>query len=139
MSVTAVLLLAALLILVIGDIDRLIFEFTNSPHKYQNNMSDIFDLKELVQAVATETGQPIKEVETVLHKGFSVLANKIASDGRAEVHGFGSFHTVQLAPESGVNPKGASYEVGPRIKVEFNAFKTLREEIEATTGIPAIL
>ena len=139
MSVTAVLLLAALLILVIGDIDRLIFEFTNSPHKYQNNMSDIFDFKELVQEVATETGQPIKEVETVLHKGFSVLANKIASEGRAEVHGFGSFHTVQLAPESGIDPNKNPYEVGPRIKVEFNAFKGLRDEIEATTGMPAIL
>lgn len=98
----------------------------------------VYDLGELIQETAEAAGCLHNEVDHILKTAFDILAAKIAENGSAQVHKFGSFKTRVLPAESGTDPNGNPYEVGERVTIEFNPFKSFRERLTAESGLPAI-
>ncbi len=86
---------------------------------------------ELVQLLADENPQlRASEIETIVDTFFSAIIDQLASGGRVELRGFGSFSTRSRDARQGRNPRtGASVAVPAKAVPYFKAGKEMREKL----------
>lgn len=72
-----------------------------------------------------------KEVEAAVRIILEQIAEALASGGRVEIRGFGSFSLHYREPRSGRNPKtGESVELTGKYVPHFKPGKELREQVD---------
>ena len=85
---------------------------------------------ELVNAMATETGVPKKDVEKVLNSFINVVSNEMANKGKVQLVGFGTFETRQRAARTGLNPQTKEEIKIPACTAPaFKAGKALKDKV----------
>lgn len=86
--------------------------------------------KELVDAVATATGQTKKETKLTLDALTDTIGESLAGHDKVSLVGFGSFDVVQRAARKGRNPKtGEDLDIPAKNVVKFKASKNLKEAV----------
>jgi len=87
---------------------------------------------ELVELVAEAHDQITRrEAEVVINEVFDAISTSLASGGRVELRGFGSFTVKKREPRLGRNPKtGEPVEVPAKIVPHFKPGKELRERVD---------
>lgn len=86
---------------------------------------------ELVQRLSEENPQlRASEIETIVDTFFSAIVDQLASGGRVELRGFGSFSTREREARQGRNPRtGTSVAVPAKAVPYFKAGKEIREKL----------
>lgn len=86
---------------------------------------------ELIERVASKQGQlSVKDVELAVKTMLEEMSQTLASGGRIEIRGFGSFSLHYRAPRTGRNPKtGDSVELSGKYVPHFKPGKELRERV----------
>ena len=80
----------------------------------------------------TQTHLPHRDVELAVKKMLDEMSNTLASGGRIEVRGFGSFSLHFRPPRVGRNPKsGDSVQLTGKYVPHFKPGKDLRERVNA--------
>ena len=88
--------------------------------------------KEIIDMVATRTGQKHSHTKAVVEKVLEVFIQKLASAGRIEIRNFGVFRVKNTPARIGRNPK--TREVAPvpaRNIIQFKAGKMMKEKVNA--------
>lgn len=82
---------------------------------------------ELVEALAARERVPRETASAVVDTFFGTIAAALASGGRVEIRGFGSFQSRSYSGYTGRNPRtGASIDVAPKILPVFRVGAGLR-------------
>lgn len=85
---------------------------------------------DLVEILSEKLSQPKKVTEEVVNHIFDTMTNTLASGGRIEIRGFGSFVTKEYGAYTGRNPRtGDSIQVAPKRLPTFKVGKELRERV----------
>jgi integration host factor subunit beta len=86
---------------------------------------------ELIEKIALRQEQlPAKDVELAVKTILDEMSNVLASGGRIEIRGFGSFSLHYRAPRVGRNPKtGDTVELNGKYVPHFKPGKDLRERV----------
>jgi integration host factor subunit beta len=89
---------------------------------------------ELVEKIASENPHLVKrDVEKIVDTIFEQIVEAMASGGRVEIRGFGSFSVRTRDPRKGRNPRtGTPVDVEGKCVPHFKAGKALSERINAT-------
>lgn len=99
------------------------------------NKSDLIDI------IATKLNQPRNRAEDVINLIFDSMTNVLATGGRVEIRGFGSFVCREYESYTGRNPRtGESIQVAPKRLPFFKVGKELKERVDgevATTNNPS--
>lgn len=86
---------------------------------------------ELVNLIAERVKQPRKKAEEVVNLIFDSMTQTLASGGRIEIRGFGSFINKEYGAYTGRNPRtGESIQVQPKKLPFFKVGKELRERVD---------
>jgi len=74
----------------------------------------------------------VKDIQVIVDTFFDEISNSLASGGRVELRGFGSFSTRRRTPRKARNPKtGEQVELGERYATYFRAGKELRDRLNS--------
>lgn len=85
---------------------------------------------DLVEMMSEKLSQPKKKTEDVVNHIFDTMTDVLATGGRIEIRGFGSFVTKDYESYTGRNPRtGESIEVKPKRLPTFKVGKELRERV----------
>jgi integration host factor subunit beta len=85
---------------------------------------------ELITALTERTTLEVHDVERVVRCMIDVMVAELASGGRVEVRGFGTFSLVRHESRIGRNPRtGESVSVPARYSVRFKAGRELRQRV----------
>ncbi len=86
---------------------------------------------ELVQLLARENpGLSPKEIEKIVDTFFDSISEQLATDGRVELRGFGSFSTRAREARVGRNPRtGSSVKVAAKRVPYFKPGKEMRQRL----------
>ncbi|MDH3997895.1 MAG: integration host factor subunit beta [Desulfuromonadales bacterium] len=88
---------------------------------------------ELVEALAARNGLTYKKAEEIVNIVFDSMSGTLASGGRIEIRGFGSFVVKDYQAYTGRNPKtGEIIEVRPKKLPFFKVGKELREKVNGS-------
>jgi len=89
---------------------------------------------ELIERVAAKQGQlSVKDVELAVKTMLEEMSQTLASGGRIEIRGFGSFSLHYRAPRTGRNPKtGDVVDLTGKHVPHFKPGKELRERVNAS-------
>lgn len=99
------------------------------------NQGGIMNKSELIDIIAEKIGQPRKRAEEVVNLIFDSMTDVLASGGRIEIRGFGSFVNKSYGSYTGRNPRtGESIQVKPKQLPFFKVGKELRERVDGTDG-----
>jgi len=84
----------------------------------------------LVEIVAESAGIKKKEADLAVSAVFTAIENELATGGKVQIAGFGSFKVKDRAERKGRNPKTREEIIIPAAKVPaFVAGKTLKETV----------
>jgi integration host factor subunit beta len=85
---------------------------------------------ELIELLAERRDIRISQAEQIVGTIFESMAEALASEGRIEIRGFGSFNAREYPGHTGRNPKtGVVVTVKPRRLPRFKVGKDLSERI----------
>lgn len=86
---------------------------------------------ELIERVASQQSQlSQKDVELAIKTMIEEMSQTLATGGRIEIRGFGSFSLHYRAPRTGRNPKtGESVELSGKYVPHFKPGKELRDRV----------
>jgi integration host factor subunit beta len=85
---------------------------------------------DLIEMLSEKLSQPKKQTEEVVNHVFDTMTDVLATGGRIEIRGFGSFVTKHYEAYTGRNPRtGESIEVSPKRLPTFKVGKELRERV----------
>jgi integration host factor subunit beta len=86
---------------------------------------------ELIEAIAArQTQLPVRDVELAVKTILEQMSESLASGGRIEIRGFGSFSLHYREPRRGRNPKtGDTVELTGKHVPHFKPGKELRERV----------
>lgn len=85
---------------------------------------------ELVEELASQNGLTYKKSEEIVNLIFDSMAEALATGGRIEIRGFGSFVVKDYKSYMGRNPKtGEVIKVRPKRLPFFKVGKELRERV----------
>lgn len=89
---------------------------------------------ELIESVAAKQAQlSVKDVELAIKTMLEEMSQTLASGGRIEIRGFGSFSLHYRAPRTGRNPKtGDVVDLTGKYVPHFKPGKELRERVNAS-------
>jgi len=88
--------------------------------------------KELVAAVAAETGVEKKVVEAVVAEAFEAITAALKEGEKVQIFGFGNFETKEVAAREGRNPAtGETIQIAASKKPAFTAAKALKDALNA--------
>lgn len=89
---------------------------------------------ELIESVAAKQAQlSVKDVELAIKTILEEMSQTLASGGRIEIRGFGSFSLHYRAPRTGRNPKtGDVVDLTGKYVPHFKPGKELRERVNAS-------
>ncbi len=86
--------------------------------------------EELVEQVATQTGQTKKQAATAVDAVFGSIAAALRRGEKVTVVGFGTFQVRRRAARDGRNPRtGAKIQIPPKTVPVFTAGKDLKAEV----------
>lgn len=86
---------------------------------------------DLVNLLAEKIKQPRKKAEDVVNLIFDSMTNTLATGGRIEIRGFGSFVNKEYGSYTGRNPRtGESIQVKPKKLPFFKVGKELRQRVD---------
>lgn len=86
---------------------------------------------DLVNVLAEKIKQPRKRAEDVVNLIFDSMTNTLATGGRIEIRGFGSFVNKEYGTYTGRNPRtGESIQVKPKKLPFFKVGKELRQRVD---------
>lgn len=81
--------------------------------------------KELIKAIADETGLPQRAVDDVLQSFINKVKSETESGGKVQLIGFGSFSIKERAERTGRNPKtGESMTIPASKRLHFKPAKS---------------
>ena len=84
----------------------------------------------LIEIVASNTGLKKKEAEAAVNAVFSAIEDELATGGKVQIAGFGSFKVKERAERVGRNPKTKEAITIPASKApRFKAGKALKDAI----------
>jgi integration host factor subunit beta len=88
---------------------------------------------ELIQKLASSHPKlTLKDIELTIHTILNEMARALATGGRAEIRGFGSFNINHRPPRKGRNPKtGVPVMIPAKYVPHFRPGKELRERVDA--------
>ena len=95
-----------------------------------------FDLGNMADLIAMETGINPITGRTVLSAFAAMLPQALAKYGRAEFHDLGTFRLEQRAADSGLTPDGKEWQTPERLKVVFKASPAVCRAVSAERGQP---
>ncbi len=99
------------------------------------NRSDLIDC--LAERAKT---LPARDAEVVVSVILDALAGTLASGGRVEIRGFGSFALNYQRPRQGRNPKtGERLRVPAKYLPRFRVGKELRERVDCVSARPGFI
>jgi len=86
---------------------------------------------ELIEAIAArQTQLPVRDVELAVKTILEQMSESLASGGRIEIRGFGSFSLHYREPRRGRNPKtGDTVQLTGKYVPHFKPGKELRERV----------
>jgi integration host factor subunit beta len=85
---------------------------------------------DLVELLSEKLTQPKKKAEDIVNLIFDSMTNILATGGRIEIRGFGSFVTKSYESYTGRNPRtGESISVKPKRLPVFKVGKELKERV----------
>lgn len=86
---------------------------------------------ELIEKIAAQQDQlPVKDVELAVKLMLDEISQVLASGGRIEIRGFGSFSVHYRAPRIGRNPKtGEPVELPGKYVPHFKPGKEMRDRV----------
>jgi DNA-binding protein HU-beta len=88
--------------------------------------------KDMVDAIALETGFTKKNSEVALNAIMKVVGDAMANGDKIGLSGFGTFEVKERASRNGVNPKNGTPIVIPAMKVvKFKAGSVLKDMAKA--------
>jgi nucleoid DNA-binding protein len=86
--------------------------------------------QQLIEAVATTTGQEKREVEAVVDSVFGTIAEMLQANERIDLRGFGSFVVKDKKARQGRNPRtGETIMIAAKRSASFKPGKELTEKI----------
>ncbi len=86
--------------------------------------------KELINAIAEETGYQKKEVSAVLEWTINSLMRALADGEKVQLVGFGTFEVVKRSAREGRNPQtGKKIKIAERKVPKFRAGKLFKEKV----------
>jgi len=86
---------------------------------------------QLAEALSLETGLSLTQADQVVRLVFDSMANTLASGGRIELRGFGSFSIKHYGGYEGRNPRtGEIIRVKPKKLPYFKVGKELKERVD---------
>ncbi|MCL4408312.1 MAG: HU family DNA-binding protein [Thermotogae bacterium] len=89
--------------------------------------------KELINAVAEETGYTKKEVGSVLEWVLNSITEALKNNEKVQLVGFGTFEVVSRAARQGRNPQtGKAIKIPARRSPKFKAGKNFKNEVAHT-------
>ena len=84
--------------------------------------------KELVDAIARETGLPRKNAELAVRTFVDIVSEELRKGERVQLSGFGSFEVSERAAHAGINPQtGDPMEINSSRTPNFKAGKALKD------------
>lgn len=84
--------------------------------------------KELVDAIARETGLSRKNAELAVRAFVDIVSEELRKGERVQISGFGSFEVSERAARAGINPKtGEAIEINSSTTPKFKAGKVLKD------------
>ena len=92
---------------------------------------------ELIEQIAMRQPElSAKDVETAVRIILDDMTDALATGGRVEIRGFGSFSLHYRAPRLGRNPKtGESVDLTGKYVPHFKPGKELREQVDASRAL----
>lgn len=85
---------------------------------------------ELIEALGTRKNLSFKKAEEIVNIIFDSMSKELASGGRIEIRGFGSFMVKEYKAYMGRNPKtGEIIQVHPKRLPFFKVGKELRDRV----------
>jgi integration host factor subunit beta len=85
--------------------------------------------QQLIESVATKTGQGKREVEAVVDSAFGTIAETLQANGRIDLRGFGSFVVKDKKGRQGRNPRsGETITIAAKRSASFKPGKELTEK-----------
>lgn len=93
--------------------------------------------QQLIEAVATKTGQARREVEAVVDSVFGTIAETLQANERVDLRGFGSFVVKDKKARQGRNPRsGETISIAAKRSASFKLGKELTEKLGEPVGEP---
>ena len=84
--------------------------------------------KELVDAIARETGLSRKNDELAVRAFVDIVSEELRKGERVQISGFGSFEVSERPARTGINPKtGEAIEIHSSLTPKFKAGKSLKD------------
>ena len=92
---------------------------------------------ELIELIADKQPQlSVKDVELAVKKVLDYMAETLASGGRIEIRGFGSFSLHYREPRRGRNPKtGETVQLEGKYVPHFKPGKEMRERVNEALAV----
>ena len=92
----------------------------------------------LIESVATATGQPKVEVEKMIEATLDRISNALVSGDKVDLRGLGIFEAKETKARMGRNPStGAAIEIPASRKASFRPGKELKERLNGKAAVPA--
>ena len=103
----------------------------------EEDRSSVLTKSELIERVAQRQSQlSQKDVELAVKTMLEEMSQALATGGRIEIRGFGSFSLHYRAPRLGRNPKtGESVDLTGKYVPHFKPGKELREQVDASRAL----
>jgi DNA-binding protein HU-beta len=93
---------------------------------------------QLIESVASATGQPKTEVEKTIDATLDRLTNALVSGDKVDLRGLGIFESKDTKARMGRNPStGAAIEIPASRKATFRPGKELKERLNGKAAVPA--
>jgi DNA-binding protein HU-beta len=91
---------------------------------------------QLIESVATATGQPKAEIEKTLEAILDRISNALVNGDRVELRGLGILEPRETKARTGRNPStGASIEIPASRRAAFRPGKELKERLSAKASV----
>lgn len=86
--------------------------------------------KELIEALATQSGVDRKEVAQVIEALPQLIKDQVKATGKAAIHGLGTFSVTERAAREGRNPQtGATIQIPAKRTVSVKLTRDLRDAV----------
>jgi DNA-binding protein HU-beta len=91
---------------------------------------------QLIESIATATGQPKAEIEKTLEAILDRISNALVTGDRVELRGLGIFEARETKARTGRNPStGASIEIPASRRATFRPSKELKARLSANAPV----
>ena len=95
----------------------------------------IMNKKELIQEVATSTGETVKVTEKIINETLTTIQAKLSAGEKVELKNFGLFDVKDVAERKGTNPRtGEEMTISAHKFPFFKASSVLKKSVKKKSG-----